>query len=83
MEAEQIEPYWVMYGQKHLVGKEVKRVRYLSESEAEDMGWYKRPLIIEFTDGTLIFPSMDDEGNDGGALFGQTKDGTNLTFPVI
>jgi hypothetical protein len=31
----------------------------------------------------MLFPSKDDEGNDGGALFGQNKDREDLTFPVI
>jgi hypothetical protein len=31
----------------------------------------------------MLFPSMDDEGNDGGALFGQNKDREDLTFGVI
>lgn len=78
-----VEKEWMDYGTKHLKGKSVAAVRYLSPEEANKMGWYKRPLVIEFTDGTLIFSSSDDEGNDGGALFGQTKDGKELTFPII
>ena len=31
------------------------------------MGWYKRPLIIFFTDGSYLMLQNDDEGNDGGA----------------
>jgi hypothetical protein len=37
------------------------------------MGWARRPLVIELDDGTLMFASRDDEGNDGGALFGQVE----------
>jgi len=32
------------------------------------LGWYSTPLVIEFTDGTCIFPQSDDEGNNGGAM---------------
>jgi len=49
---------------------------------AEQMGWYSRPIVIHLDDGSMIFPSQDDEGNDGGALFGQGPDGKDLTFPV-
>ena len=38
----------------------------MNKEEAD--GWYKVPLIIEFTDGTMMIPMADDEGNDGGAL---------------
>lgn len=75
--------YWNDYANKNLKGKTIRSVRYMTKEECEDMMWYKRPIVIEFTDGTLVFPSMDDEGNDGGALFGQTKDGKELTFPVL
>tara|TARA_R110001592_G_scaffold85820_1_gene253451 strand:+ start:2092 stop:2265 length:174 start_codon:yes stop_codon:yes gene_type:complete len=40
----------------------------MTEENAEDFGWYKRPLIIEFSDGSMLIPQMDDEGNDGGAV---------------
>lgn len=52
---------------KLLKGKTIKSTRYLSQKECDDMGWYKRPLVIEFTDQTCIYAMADDEGNDGGA----------------
>ena len=83
MSKESTEDYWTKYGAKHLLGKTVSKIRYVTKEEAEHMMWYSRPIVIEFTDGTLILPSCDDEGNNGGALFGQTKEGKDLTFPVI
>ena len=53
---------------KVLVGKQITAVRYMTSKEANDSGWYKRPLIIELSDGTQIIPLKDDEGNDGGSL---------------
>lgn len=75
--------YWTKYGNDHLKGKVVQSVRYLTEKEVESLGWYSKVLVIQFTDGTIVFPSKDDEGNDGGALFGQSSKGEELTFPVI
>ena len=64
-----------------LVGKKIKQVRYLTDKEQKDMGWYRKSVVIIFTDGTAIFPSADDEGNDAGALFTNIE---NLeTIPVI
>ena len=78
-----IDKKWTDYAEKHLVGRTITQVRYMSEEETTNMGWYKRPLVISLDDGTMLFPSMDDEGNDGGALFGQKKDREDLTFGVI
>ena len=56
-----------------LVGKTIKSVRYQYTCEKKDMGWSKKSLVIFFTDGSYIFPSSDDEGNNAGALFTSFK----------
>ena len=63
---------------KHLVGKTIAEVRYLTDKEMQDMYWTSRSLVIFFTDKTYIYASADDEGNDAGALFTGFKD-----LPVI
>lgn len=73
---------WTKYAEKHLLGKTVEAVRYLTQEELGAFGWYKNPLVIIFTDGTIIFPASDDEGNDGGSLWGQ-KGKESLTFPTL
>jgi hypothetical protein len=57
-----------------LVGKTIKSVRYLYTVEKRDMGWFKKSLVIFFTDGSFIFPSSNNEGNDTGAYFTLIKD---------
>jgi hypothetical protein len=49
----------------------------MTRKEASDEGWddYETRSVIEFSDGTLIYASRDEEGNGPGALFGKTKDG--------
>jgi hypothetical protein len=66
---------------KVLIGKTVKSVRYMTDEEMEKFGWYSKPLVIQFTDGTYLYSSADDEGNDGGALFTNLK-GLDV-IPVI
>lgn len=66
---------------KQLVGKAIVAVRYLTEEEREDLGWYNRSVVIQLDDGTLIWPSQDDEGNGAGALF--TTLDELPTVPVI
>jgi hypothetical protein len=55
----------------------------LTEAECAGLDWYSRPIIIQLSDGTMVFPSSDDEGNNAGALFGQDVSGNDLTFPVL
>jgi len=72
---------WETNAKKHLVGKTISNVRYLTNDEQNDLGWYNKSLVIIFTDGTAIYPSADDEGNEAGALF--TNIGEFPTIPVI
>ncbi len=81
MKEREVEPYWTKVAQKVLKGRKIVNVRYMSKKETEAMDWYKRTVVITLDNGVLIFPSMDDEGNDGGALF--TTDKNNPTLPVI
>ncbi len=73
-----VDEFWNKRAQV-LVGKKIKEVRYMTDAEAEGAMWYSKPLIIIFEDGTSIFPMADDEGNDGGSIFGSDD---SLTFPV-
>jgi hypothetical protein len=58
---------------KYLKGKTIKEVTWLSEKDMETMMWYKRPVIIHFTDGSFVIPQSDDEGNDGGSMYYQDE----------
>lgn len=73
-----IENYWTNKAKENLVGATIVKVEYMPKQELEDMMWYKSPicLCMKRPNGTLfwIYPSMDDEGNDGGALFTTMKD---------
>jgi hypothetical protein len=53
---------------KKLVGKKIIAIRYMTDSEMAQQGWYSKPLIIQLDDNTFIVPQSDDEGNNGGAL---------------
>lgn len=64
-----------------LVGKTIKSVRYMTPEETEDAGWNSRPLIIQFEDGSYIYPMKDDEGNDAGSYF--TSDPILSIIPTL
>lgn len=53
---------------KHLVGKTITSIDYMSEKECENNGWNKSGVIIGLDDGTYLYPLSDDEGNEVGAI---------------
>lgn len=59
---------------KKLKGKTIKTCRYMTDAEMQKFGWSKCSLIIIFTDGTSMYASNDNEGNEGGSLFTNIKD---------
>ncbi len=69
-----------------LKGRTITVVRYLTDEECATMGWDRAPLVLQLDDGTLLFPSCDDEGNAAGALFtqhGKNTKGIPTCAPVI
>ena len=64
-----------------LVGKTIKSVSFMTQSEADDWGWSKRPLQINLSDGHQLLISQDDEGNNGGSVFTTYED--LPTIPVL
>jgi hypothetical protein len=55
-----------------LVGKKITKVRYMTEKERDQIGWDARPIVIILDDGTALYPSQDDEGNNAGSIFTNT-----------
>lgn len=75
------EQRWIKAAGGLLRGKTVDHVRYMSEAERDQLGWSRRAIVIVFQDGSYVFPSRDDEGNDAGALF--TGNEAVPVIPVI
>ena len=73
--------HWEKVAATVLVGRKIVAVRYLSSDEREGLGWDCRSVVFQLDNGTLVWPSADDEGNDAGALF--TTDKRGDTLPVI
>ena len=67
---------------EYLKGKTIKEVTFLSDGDMENMMWYKRPVMIHFTDGSFIIPQSDDEGNDGGSLYYQSEEVSDVIYVV-
>jgi hypothetical protein len=65
-----------------LTGKTIASVRYMSDAECKQLMWVSRPILIRFTDGSYIIPQMDDEGNDGGAMYYEGDSGAVLIHTI-
>ena len=75
---------WQNRVHKKVAGRSIMRVRYLTDEEMEVLGWYKRPVVLELSDNTLLIPQMDDEGNDGGAMMHyDAKKQTDSIIPTL
>jgi len=84
MNIQEIEEIWNDKAKSLLKGKKIVDVRYMTEKERDMLGWHSRCVIIILDDGTSIYPSRDDEGNDAGALFvDNNENDISETLPVI
>ncbi len=68
-----LEQEWSEKIKQLLVGRRIVDVSYMTDTEAEGSGWDFKPIQIKLDDGTLLTPTQDDEGNDGGSLFTNIK----------
>ena len=73
-----VRKHWTKKAKDNLVGCKIVKVEYMPDEELKEAMWYKSPLcmLLKRPNGTMfwMYPSMDDEGNDGGALFTTIKD---------
>ena len=69
---------------QHLSGLTITRVHYMTPREADHLGWYKSSIVFEMSDGSLLFPQMDDEGNDGGAMlyYDYNKNESDIVYTI-
>ena len=73
--------HWLTEAKEQLLNRKIVNVRYMTSEEMEQLGWYCRPVVMVLDDGNMIYPSSDDEGNNGGALF--TCNEANPVLPVL
>jgi hypothetical protein len=80
---EDLEKHWNRKAQQVLEGRTIAKVFYMNEAEAEEWGWYKRPIIMVLDDDTQLIASADDEGNDGGSIFYANKEELDGVLPTL
>jgi hypothetical protein len=60
----------------------------MTDDEVDAEGWTRpgdaEPVALELSNGQVMYPAADAEGNGGGALFGYTdRDGEVVPFCVV
>ena len=67
-----------------MIGATVKAIRPMTSRELKAEGWsfsqWHIPTVIELSDGSILYPSQDEEGNGPGALFGVTSKGQHIVI---
>lgn len=54
----------------------IESIRKMTDEEMAREGWgqyHATPTVIELTNGHVLFPSSDPEGNGPGTMFGQDE----------
>ncbi|MDA0753923.1 MAG: hypothetical protein O3A49_04530 [Candidatus Marinimicrobia bacterium] len=58
-----------------IIGVKIKEVRVMTKQEMVDEGWtdlyYNPPAVIVLSNGVIIYPMADPEGNGPGCLVGK------------
>ena len=66
-----------------VVGQKIVGVRWMNVAELKAEHWesYEKVLVLILENGVKLYPSRDEEGNGGGALFGRGKTGSFYIMP--
>lgn len=81
MKDEELKKQWSERATKEFKGKKVAMIRWMTDEERKEMGWFRSAPVIFFEDGSNIIAKSDDEGNDAGAL--STSSESLPILPVI
>ena len=58
-----------------LVGLKITAIRYMTPEERRQLFIDHRGVILTLSDGTELYPMVDDEENDAGVLIARSPDG--------
>lgn len=81
MAAMNLDARWTEIARRLLLGRRIVAVGYMPPPEAAAHGWSQRGLVLTLDDGTVVYPTMDAEGNGPGVLF--TTNEENPVLPVL
>ena len=59
-----------------IVGQKIVAIRAMTSKELSEQYWDESAPVLELEDGTILYPSRDEEGNGPGCVFGVDSKGT-------
>jgi hypothetical protein len=65
-----------------IIGRRIVAIRQMTRQEMKANYWHRKAVVVQLDDGTMLYPSQDDEGNGPGALFGVDWLGRSFGYPV-
>jgi len=74
---------WEEIAKNILLGKRIVMVRYMTEAEIKETGFYNVGLVFELDDGTIFWPTSDNEGNNSGAIHYAKESDNNYVLPNL
>jgi hypothetical protein len=69
-----------------VIGKKIVHIRQMTQEEMNEEGWVFADagdtVVLVLSDGTILYPSADWEGNGPGVIFGkQNNQGIYINIP--
>jgi len=65
---DELKKRWAKDISKFLVGRKIIKVTYQDDKALEEFGWHECGVQIHLSDGAILTPMRDDEGNGPGAI---------------
>ena len=73
----------ILNAARKLIGLQITGVRYMTQQESTELCICNRALILSLSDGPLLYPMADDEGNEAGVLMARATDGQETHFSSL
>lgn len=51
-----------------IIGRTIVAINAMSQARTDELSWSNRPVMLVLDNGTNIYATSDEEGNDGGCL---------------
>ncbi len=68
---------------QRLIGLQITGIRYMTPEESAELAIGNRAVVLVLSDGTELYPMVDDEENDAGVLIARSRDGRETHFSQL
>lgn len=65
------------------IGLRIRGVAMLDSAALREHAWHRSPVVLDLSDGSTMYPSHDEEGNDAGAILVLDEGGSSVVLPPL